>query len=452
MTTATDSRPSTPTTASGGATPDEKKAAVGFTALGFLLGGPVGGVIAALAVGIEQAFIRAGWDRPDWTRLHASMTPEEVAERRRLYAEQAAEYLREAKERRAARAAARKEHQERMKKWFENDKNGDKPDRPEMRNPWEFLRDFLAASKSRYRLFDEKMARGNEKVNDAYGAIGNFFRDLWNFFAGLVEGTREGWRQWKQDNSPHDGETPEQHEQPGGEETGQGPEYSWGEPGAEQPNQEPAAELPKSDDESPAVDPPPVNPEPEPAAGSGPATEPGPTPLPNTEQPQPLPGPEPVDTSTGPAGPEGSPAIEGDVMTADGLPVSADVPAHMGPQGATNLDLLYESFAPAMPVLRSIPPQVGELRQRNLGVRQRVSYIAALSNTVGVPPAVASMVLEVYALIRAVEEGLLKVEEHHGTAEELTQEALAGLNPAAEEQSNIHAQGASGDALNRVGH
>lgn len=443
MTTATDTRP--PATAPGGMAPDEKKAAVGFTVAGFLLGGPMGAVVAALAVGIEQAFARSGWDRPDWTRAHASMTPEEVAERRRQYAEAAAEYLRQARERNAARRAARKAHQERMRTWFQDDDKGDKPDRPDMRNPWELLRDFFASSKAWYRLFDEKMARGNVKVNDGYAAIGDFSRHLWNFFAGLYEGTREGWRQYQEDQRRAREEQQPATEPPAPQDDQQAqPEHNGARP--DEPTTRPATELPVPDD-LPAVTAPAI-PDPEPAAGSSPAPEPGPLPPPARQQ---LPE---ADLSPGHTGPGGSPAIEGELMARDGtvLPMPADVPEHMGRQGATNLDLLHEAFLPARPVLASIPPQMTDLLQQGVAVLNRVRYIVMLANAVGAPLVVAQMIAECYALTNGVNAGLHDVQTHHGTAVELTEEALAGLAPADAEQDEIHSQGASGDALNRVGH
>jgi hypothetical protein len=450
MTTApTTPRPST--SGSGGMAPEEKKAATIGIGAAVLLGGPMGGIIAALAVGIEQAFSRSGWDRPDWTRIHASMTPEAVAERRRRYAEEAEAYLAEARGRRDARRKAAEEHHKNMKDYIENGREGDKPDRPDMRNPWEFLGDFLGASKSWYRLFDEKMASGNEKVNNFYGATGNFLRDFWNFFAGLVEGTREGWRQYQEDKRQREQEAAGESEQSDGEPDGENPDYHWGNPDDQLPTPDPAAELPEGD-ERPAVDPAPETSDPEPATGSGPVPETEPMPLDGGGSPLPLPD---ADPSTGPNGPAGNPALEGEVMTADGSPVprsDADVPAHVGPQGTTNLDLLHAAFEPAQPVLRSIPPQVTALKMDATAVQNRLRYLAVLSNMTGVPLAAAQMIVEVHALINAVNAGLNGIDEHHATAMELTDEALIGLMPADQAQAETHAQQGSGDIYNRVGH
>jgi hypothetical protein len=120
MTTTT--APSPVGTGSPGMTSDEKTAAAGFTIAGFLLGGPVGGIVAALAVGIEQAFAKSGWDRPDWMHpLTAEQIAERdraIAERRRRLAAEAAEHFAQAKERAKVRAALLEEHRQKLNDWI----------------------------------------------------------------------------------------------------------------------------------------------------------------------------------------------------------------------------------------------------------------------------------------------------------------------------------------------
>lgn len=436
----TDTTASPASSSSPGMTPEEKTAATGFTALGFLLGGPVGGIIAALAVGIEQAFIKAGWDKPAMLN-HSRLTPEEWAERRRRLAAEAEEYFREARERAAARAAAREAHRRKMTEYINNNREGDKPTPPgeAVRNPWEFLKDFLAASKSRYRLLDEKLARGNEKITGIYPRIGQFFRDLWNFITGLIEGLRdrEAREQYRKDRGW------------GGQQDDPGDDKQ----SSDGPTPEPTAELPP-DDERPAVDPAPEpGADPEPAAGSGPGPEPTPTPLPGPEPATPVNG-RPNQTEELPAGPAGPSegTVEGEVVTADGttvLPAAAGggVPAHTGPQGETNLDLIYAAFHPIPPLLRSVDRQLPDLQTQQVAIAGRLARIRTLAAVYGVPTAVWSYLAEGAQVSAALAAGLQSIQLQNARATELADRALAGLQPAAENLDAVHAQGASGELL-----
>jgi hypothetical protein len=433
--------------------PEEKKTAVGFTALGFLLGGPVGGIVAALAVGIEQAFIKAGWDKPAMFN-HSRLTPEEWAERRRQLAAEAEEYFREARERAAARAQLRDEYRAQLKDWIKNGRDGDKPDRPGevIRNPLEFLRDFLATSKAGYRLLDEKLARGNEKITGTYPVIGDFFKDLWAFVTGFVEGTRAGWQQYQESRQPA--------KEPatlcpvcGGENTSfdkacyrcRRDRYT-----NDGPNLEPVAELPPDGNRPPADPAPEQGADPEPGAGSNPSPEPAPTPLPGPEPAAPVDGvPDPAgELPTGPAGPsEGT--VEGDVVTADGTTVlsaaSGSAPAHAGPQRETNLDLIYAAFHPIPPLLRSVSRQMPDLLSQQTTIAGRLARIRTLAGAYGVPLEVWAYLAEAAQVSAALAGGLQTIQLQNARATELADAALAGLQPAADNLDAVQAQGASGE-------
>jgi hypothetical protein len=422
--------------ASSGMTSEVKKAAAGFTALGFLLGGPVGGIIAALAVGIEQAFIKAGWDKPGvfGGRL---MTAEELAERRQRLAAEAEEYFRQSRARAATRAALLNQHRQHLRDLIGEGRDGDKPSRPDgsLRNPWEFLKDSLETSRAGYRLFDEKMARGNEKVTAAYPAIGSFFRDLWNFITGFLEGTRTGWQQWQAERRAGEQQLP--------------------------PDPGPAASAEQDDRKDPAGQPPVA----EPARLSAP--EPGPpigdrapqTGQPPAAEPARLQGPEPgppigdrtSQAEQRPTEPAGSSVgtIEGDVVDKDGttmLPAAGTaVPERRAAQGETNLDQIYQAFQPIPQLLHSVDSQLPDLQKQQLDIGRRLEYIRTLGAGYGVPTQVWHCLAEAARASAALANGLHTIALDTARARELAELALTGLRPAAGNLDAVRSQGASGD-------
>jgi hypothetical protein len=420
----TDTRPPAPRASGGSPASDEKKAAVGVTALGFLLGGPLGGVVMMLAVGIEQAFAKSGWDRPDWLAQQPRLSPEQLQERRRLRAAEAEEKLRDLRERTAARRAARKQHYENMREWINQDRQGDKPEAPGVgRNPWEFGRDAFTASKSWYRLFDDKMARGNEKITGTYPAVADFFRDLWNFGTGFVEGAAQGWRQWQDEQQRKANPDPEDH--PDADERqdrdsdaapweaadwGQQdrpdhpePQFSWGEPEPFRPEPEEITDTDSTPIE-PAVDPIPIEP--------------------------------PADTAPLPAEPD-----------PQSLPVSN---GEQFPQ-ETNLDLLYQIAQPVPPLLDSVTGQLDELYPQYLVVFNRISEIRALAGAVGAPTAVYEMVDGASQLAKLVGLGIQRIETGNEHAREEYDKAMLELDPVSEDLEQVHATGGSGDQFARAG-
>ena len=206
MTTAPSTTPPPASAPGAGPSAEEKKAATGAVALGFALGGPVGGVIMALAIGIEQAFGKSGWDQPGWLGgdKPPTLTPEQIQERHDEAVRRAQEYIDNARAQAAIRNAAAKQHQQDVRDWVENGRQGPKPVRPEGRGTGEYLGNFWNASKSWYTLFDDKMAKGNEKITGTYPAIADFFRGLWNFLTGFVEGTKRGWEEYQQQKAEQD--------------------------------------------------------------------------------------------------------------------------------------------------------------------------------------------------------------------------------------------------------
>lgn len=439
MSTATTPSPAPAPSAPGSGTPaDEKVAATGMVALAFAMGGPIGGVVMALAIGLEQAFGKAGWDQPGWMGgKHPTLSPQEIQQRHDDAVRRAQEYVAEARRQAEARGKEWAEHRRRMREYTEGGSTGQKPERPERRGAGEFLGDFFAASKHWYTLFDDKMAKGNEHVNNFYDKVGEFFRKLWNFVTGFGEGVKRGWEQYQNEQrkgqqSP-DGDT--DGPTPGPESIPPPDEQAELDPAPE--NADPAAAGPEPDADQPDGSPqsPPGQGEDRDPIWAGPASTPGPGEL-----------------NPGPDGP-GEGTVEGEPMSTDGaaaLP-AATVP-HMGPQGETNLDLLYKAFHPAPPVLTRIALQVDELRAQALAVNTRVARIAALCAVNGAPVVVYHMMTEAGVLVAALNKGLGDIDTNTEVARELTDEALIGLLPAADDLETVRGEQASGDVLNRAGH
>jgi hypothetical protein len=434
MTTAAPTTAPSPASAPGaGPSAEEKTAATGAVALGFALGGPVGGVVMALAIGLEQAFGKSGWDQPSWLggNKAPALTPEEIQQRHDEAVQRALDYIAGARAQADIRRAAAKQHQDKVREWIESGRNGPKPARPDGRSPLEFLGNFSKASKSWYTLFDDKMAKGNEKITGTYPAIANFFRDLWNFVTGFGEGVKAGWEQYQQEKAQQD--------------TSNGPIRAT----TEQPLY-PQTELPGFDPATPLTAAPPADPAPQPPADPTPPTAPLP---PTPEGPAPVAGTgEQGELNSGPTGP-GEGTVEGEPMTtqdATALPSGGAVP-HMGPQGETNLDLLHQAFAPAAMVLASVTEQVDEIKPLSLAVASRVARIRTLC-AVGAPRAVYQMMEEAQALTWVVETDLGEVDLANEIARELTDEALIGLLPAQGDLDTTRGQQASGDIYNRAGH
>jgi hypothetical protein len=444
MTTSTPT-PSPASAPGAGPSAEEKKAATGAVALGLALGGPVGGVIMALAIGIEQAFGKSGWDQPSWLGgdKPPALTPEEVQQRHDEAVRRAQEYIANARDLAEVRNAEAKKHHQDMKEWLENGKKGPKPERPPGRGPGEYLGNFFNASKSWYTLFDDRMTKGNEKITGTYPAIADFFRGLWNFITGFAEGAKTGWQgYWDEKNKQDEQHTPDDEPTP----TPQ--------PEIDPPTQAEIDPPAEADQIDPA---PPVTPEPETEPTELPAGEPA-TPLPSpppVTEPVPVGGSNQGELNSGPNGP-GEGTVEGEPMTTDqtaALPSGggAAVP-HMGAQGETNLDLLHQAFAPAAPVLKSVSEQVDTLKPQSLAVASRVARIAALCAVAGAPTAVFQMMEQARLLTGAVDAGLGDIDLHNEVARELTDEALIGLLPAQDDLNTTRAEQASGDLYNRAGH
>lgn len=430
--------PPRPAAAPGGAGPpgDEKMAAGGFMIGGFLLGGPVGLVVAALAVGIERAFLKSGWEQPGWAGGERAprLTPEELTARRQEAARMAKEFLDDLRARDAARKAAHDAHKQAMKDYVNNGRQGDKPVWDGSRNPQEFINDLWGASKAWYKLFDDKLATGNEKVNDFYGKAGNFFKNLWGFLTGFVEGYNEERNAQKAKQKL--------------DEERQQADYEWGRPFTEKPAKQPTGDRP-----APAI---PAIPMPGPQQpGLDPAG-----PAPAGQQPTPTPDPAPA-APVGPqtavpavTGPRGSTSIQGDVMDHDGsvaLPATGGgAPAPAPQRGTTNLELLYESFRPAAPLLVSVGAQAAELAMEHRAIVSRLQYIAALCAVHGAPTVVNQVLAEGWQTANAMANGIVLVDKHNAIARELTEEALIGLAPAQQDLDAIRSQGASGDLLGEV--
>jgi hypothetical protein len=425
MTTTT--APSPAGTGSPGMAPEEKKAAVFTVGGALLIGGPMAAICVMLAVGIEQAFAKSGWDKPDWLNGRTPPTAEQIAEhqrqladRRRRLAAEAEEYFAQARERAKVRAALLEEHRQNLRNWIGNSREGDKPQRPDgaVRSPWEFLQNTVATARAGYRRLDQKMAEGDRRILAALPAIGEFFRELGRFVSGFVEGTREGWRLYQQAKNPA------------------GEQEAGAEPATISPA-EPGTPI-KTPLTGPAV-------QPAPAGGPAPGLTPGgatPGLTPGTgQQPATSAGPEPGRLSTGPADPRAG-TVEGDVMTADG---AVALPGRQAGQGETNLDQILEAFIDLPQLLHSVRQQVPDLRIAQLQIQQRLDWILALCTMYGAPDAVWHFLAETGEVTRALATGLKAIEVHNEVASELAEQALAGLRPAQDDLHVVHAQGASGE-------
>lgn len=122
-------------------------------------------------------------------------------------------------------------------------------------------------------------------------------------------------------------------------------------------------------------------------------------------------------------------------------------------RGETNLDLLYQAFAPVAPVLSGITYQVDVLKIQKMIVEMELArLVAACSRVRSVPLAVSRLIDTCQWLIRALSLALVRIDEANEGARELTDLALAGLAPARADLNTTRAQQASGDLYNRLGH
>lgn len=485
---------------------DEKKAGLWATVLGFVLGGPVGGIVMAMAVGIEQAFAKSGWSQPGWLggRRPDRLTPEQVAERRaqavadaRWWAGQA---HRAAQERRAQWAA----HRQRMREYEAGGRQGDRPKRPKRRNPIEFFGDAARTSKSWYTLLDDRIARGGTKAKNAYGVLSRFGRKSWLFGTGLIEGARLGWNR-------HRGHDTDRASSADGSPICPvcgGPNNSFDSVchGCRQrehrQGQVSAGDLP--DEGSPLnFDPPPSSPGPDFDAGdplgeedddddepfdvltdedrsrirhemfdecdcSGPCrfdgsawsaadfaamdeSADGPLRAQAWVGEQPAIGGSHPQLASGPAGPEGE---GGSVETDEGalaVPTGDAAVGHVGPQGQTNLDQLLERFRPLGTLLTRVEEKTEELNNGKQEINNRVRYIAGLVAAKGAPIAVHEAMQEASAIAAELNAAIAEISVQTHFAQELALKALLGLEPVRGGQDRLHAAGASGDVNDRIG-
>jgi len=122
-------------------------------------------------------------------------------------------------------------------------------------------------------------------------------------------------------------------------------------------------------------------------------------------------------------------------------------------QDETNLDLLYRAFSPVPPVLSGITYQVDVLKTQKMIVEMELArLVAACTRVRSVPLAVSRLIDTCRWLIRALNLALARIDEANEGARELTDLALAGLEPARDDLNTTRAQQASGDLYNRLGH
>lgn len=424
----TQTRPAASSGSPGAGTPASTEKKAGMLAMlgGFLMGGPLGLVLMAAAVGIQQAFAKAGWDQPGWLGgdRPGRLTPEQVQARHAAAVAESRRWVAEARARAARRRADWAEHRRRMADWVDGGRSGDRPLRPARRGFGEFLGNSLRASKSWYTLLDDKLARGNEKVNNFYGRTGDFFRSLWGFTTGFLEGFKRGWNEQRNPAEPNAGDDDwdrADDEEP----TGQaGPDSTT----EHEPEPAPQPELDDEDGER------------EPIKVEASVGEP-------TEEP----GVEPDELTSGPAGPDE--AGKGEEMATDtaqvAVPAAAAAPG--GPQGPTNLDMLFQEFQPVGPQLVRVDEQVDSLNAERPIIAARVARIAALAARYGAPGIVYQIMAEATRTAEALAAGVVEVSVQNATAQDLVIKALEGLRPAEVNQADLHTADARGDVLDRVG-
>lgn len=430
-TTGTATVPPAPSAPGAGPPADDKAAATVMIA-GFLLHGPVGLVVMALAVGIERAFLRSGWERPavfggGTATPTVKLTPEELAAKRAEAVRLAREFIDGYRAREAARRIAHEAHRQAHRDWTNNGRQGDEPIWDGSRGTGEFIADLYRASKSWGTLFNDRLGREFDKFNDAGET---FFKNLWAFLAGFVEGVREVFdearerkrlEQEQADNDRTWNLNPDSHDAD--------------DPGQYRPD-------------PPAIDAASGTPD----SAGGPDLDPT---TPNPGQPEaadPTRPPIVVPSTTGTDPTRPNRPLEGEVMTADNQPVltgsdSPAVPAS-GPLGTANLELLLlQAFQPAQPLLAVIPGQIKELAAEHATAGQRLAYIQQLCMIHRAPTAVIQMVAAGRATINELGRGMALVEQHTEIARELTDEALIGLQPSQRDLADIRSEGATGDLL-----
>lgn len=444
--TTTTTRPEARTDAPGAGSPGsaEKKAGLMATVLGFVLGGPVGGIVMAMAVGLEQAFGKAGWQQPRWLggERPAALTPEQLRERHDQAVAEARQWVRDARQRAKAHDETWAAHRARVRDWVAAGRTGPKPERPKRRGLGETVGNAIAASKSWYTLFDDRMAKGNEHVNTAYDKIGNAARGIWRFGTGFAEGAKRGWDDYRDSKRPAEQDR-----------VGDAPV---------DPQWFPFGEQPEAADEAiPAQ----ADPAQEQVTEAEPVTEDLPS------DPEPITGAEPegaprtpiwVGTATvgepvgaltsGPAGPAGT--TQGDNMTDNDAAVATATGtglAPRGPQGETNLDLLLQAFRPIGPLLANTETLTDDLDTERGEILMRVATIAALTAAKGAPLLVVHIMQEALATAAAISRGVTGIAVQNTMAQDLVIQGLQALDPARKGLADLHAEQASGDVLDRVG-
>lgn len=467
MRTTTAAPPAPGTPAQGSPPEQENKAALGFAVAGFCFFGPAGLVVSVLAVGIERAFLKSGWEQPGWTQgeWRPELTPQQREERRAEARKLAREYLEQARAKARERSAEWERFGKDYKNWVAGGKTGDQPVRPTPRSATEFMGDFMRASKSWGKLFGEKAGNAYAKTKDFNDRADDFSRRLWNWLTGFAEGIRDGIDQAKQRLREEQQKLDEDWEGParpqgqpltgpaGTDRTGTTNPGQPGQPGPRGPG------GPTSTDDQ--VRPPlrvdatlGPQPTPIPVSDAGPGTDPAGGAQQRTEPTDPATtprilgewpeGPATLAPPQQPAGAGTPAALEGELMDNDGRPVVAAA------DGDTNLDRIYQALEPAAPLIASLQHQLMELRPRQIRIAQLTGKISRMKYR-GVPLVSQQMIDACQQATGQMNQGTIRVVEQLPVAQELTEEALIGLQPARQDLHEVHSQGASGDLFRAAG-
>lgn len=452
----TQTNPPPATTPGAGPSRSEAAAAGGFVVAGFLIFGPIGMACAALAVGIERAFLKSGWQQPgipDWLGGGPVLTPQEREARRQDAARAAREFLEDHRARAQQRAAEHKAHREAHRDWTAGGKRGDEPRWAADRSPIEFAEDLFRASSSWCRLFTDKLNREFDKFNDGGEA---FFKNLWGFLTGFVEGVQDEWarqkklkeerdaneRQWKDSDEAWQRWEKQQADEKAAKERadrGKQPDANPDRATTEQPD---ANQNRPDTDDRPAFN---VDTDHNDSNWTGANPD-------RDGQQDPLQADATLGDQNTTRRPVGAgTAIEGELMGADGSPVLPAGSGHHATQGTTNLDLFKQAFEPIPGVLNSITEQGVTLSRQRALVQGRIQRITSLCAANGAPVAVTQMLDHGRKLVAELSAGLVTIDEYNEQAREFAAAALAGLQPAEKNQTETHGQQATGDLYDRAG-
>lgn len=386
---------------------EEKRAGALFTLFALMVAGPVGAVVAALAVGVEQAFARSGFNggvAPRWLgggsrAARASADDGAWRVRQVARAQREREFLADEKAAAAARSRSWREHRAAVRAHTAGGSDGPKPQRPARRGIAETLGAWARQARARYAVLDDRMARGNERVNDEYyPRVRRAASGLWGFVTGFGAGVRQGWNGHRGKGDP-DAE----------------PESADG-----APDPEPDGKDPEPSDDQPADD-----------------TDPGPDPAGDPEVDLPLDDPAETAIDPGATAPDDT-TPNGDEHMGENSPAPA-APAVQGESNATvivaQLQMLDGRYAKVSEVnLR--------LKTANAQLVLAIRHVLDVATVKKAPLLTRRALAEASEVVAAVNQSVAAVAEALVDASSANLAATAGMMPAVKAEEKLVAAGA----------